>query len=72
MRVLKRPAAKRDLIRHFVWLAENASIGIARRFRDSAQRTFDQLAALPGLGAVTIHHGSQSGLRMWRIRGFEN
>ena len=35
-----REAAKRDLITHFVYLAENASLAVARRFKDAARVTF--------------------------------
>ena len=31
-RVVKREAAKRDLIQHFVYLAEHSSVAVARRF----------------------------------------
>jgi len=33
-RVVKRAAAKRDLTNHFVFLGENASVEVARRFLD--------------------------------------
>jgi toxin ParE1/3/4 len=71
-RISKRPAAKRDLIQHFVWLGENAGIEVARRFLHSAQKSFDDLARRPRMGPIKIHDGSLSGLRMWRVTGFEH
>jgi plasmid stabilization system protein ParE len=38
-RVLKREAAKRDLIHQWVWYAENASIEVADRFLKAADKT---------------------------------
>lgn len=43
-RVLKREAAKRDLIAQWVWYAETASIEIADRFLDAAESTLTLLA----------------------------
>jgi plasmid stabilization system protein ParE len=45
--VFKREAAKRDLIRHFVYLAENASLEVPRRFKDAARDTFIELSEMP-------------------------
>ena len=42
--VLRRGAAKRDLVRHFVYLAESASLEVARRFKDAARDTFVELS----------------------------
>jgi toxin ParE1/3/4 len=49
--VLKRQAARRDLIRHFVYLAENASLEVARRFKDAARVTFIELSKTPEMGS---------------------
>jgi hypothetical protein len=38
--VLKREIAKRDLIRHFVYLADSASLETARRLKEAARRTW--------------------------------
>jgi toxin ParE1/3/4 len=50
-RVLKRVAAKRDLTDHFVFLGENASVDVARRFLDAANVSFHALAKMRELGA---------------------
>ena len=43
-RVYKRPAARRDLIEHYVYLAENAGEQTAERFLAQAEHTFTDLA----------------------------
>jgi len=71
-RVIQRVAAKRDLVDHFVFLGENASIEIARRFLRSANRTFEQLAQTPEIGATrNFLNPHFAGVRMWRITDFE-
>jgi toxin ParE1/3/4 len=71
-RVLKREAAKRDLIGHFVHLAENASLEVARRFKEGARKTFSKLAETPGMGTPgKIRHGRYADVRLWRVGGFE-
>ncbi len=51
-RVLKREAAKRDLIAQWVWYAENAGIEVADRFLQAAEDTLHQLANQPESGAL--------------------
>src|ERR1035438_4334562 len=70
--VLKREAAKRDLITHFVYLAENASLAVARRFKDAARVTFIELSNTPEMGAPgKVRQGKFAGIRLWRVVGFE-
>ena len=70
--VLKREAAKRDLIRHFVYLAENARLEVARRFKDAARDTFIELSEAPEMGSPgKIRQGKFAGARLWRVGGFE-
>ena len=70
--VLKREAAKRDLIRHFVYVAENASLEVARRFKDAAQDAFIELSEAPEMGSPgKIRQGKFAGVRLWRVGGFE-
>lgn len=47
--VTKRELAKADLIEHYVYLAENASIDVADRFLDSADASFTALARQPAM-----------------------
>ena len=71
-RVLNREAAKRDLIRHFVYLAENVSLEVARRFKEAARKTFSERAETPGMGTPgKVHHGRYADVRLWRVGGFE-
>lgn len=53
VRVLKREAAKRDLIAHWVWYAEHADVEVADRFLAAAEKTLRSLAAHPQSGALT-------------------
>jgi toxin ParE1/3/4 len=71
-RVLKRARAIRDLIDHFVFLGENASVDVARRFLRSANSAFEELAQMPQIGASrTFRNPRFAAVRMWPIRGFE-
>jgi toxin ParE1/3/4 len=45
-----RESAKRDLVDHFVYLAENASIETAERFLSRAESSFLDLARHPRMG----------------------
>lgn len=40
-------AARRDLVEHFVYLAENAGIDTAQRFLANAENTFSDLHGSP-------------------------
>jgi len=44
-RVIKRVAAKRDLTDHFVFLGDNASVDVARRFLHACNVSFSSLSA---------------------------
>jgi toxin ParE1/3/4 len=50
-RVLKREAAKRDLISQWVWYAENASTEVADRFLRAADSTLNLLSTQPESGS---------------------
>lgn len=50
-RVVKRQAAKRDLIAQWVWYAETASIEIADRFLNAAESTLTLLETRPESGS---------------------
>jgi len=71
-RVIKRAAAKRDLTDHFVFLGENASVEVARRFLHASNVSFQALAKMPELGVRrTFQNARFSSVRVWPIRGFE-
>lgn len=50
-RAVVRPAARRDLVRHFAYIGENISLETARRFKQAAHFTFNDLARKPRMGA---------------------
>jgi toxin ParE1/3/4 len=71
-RAYRRSAARRDLIRHFVYLAEQATDTSADRFLAEAEASFIELADQPGMGApVTLDRRTLPGLRKWRINQFD-
>ncbi len=51
-KVYQRAAARRDLVEHFVYLAENAGLDTADRFLTNAENTFNELAAHQMIGAT--------------------
>jgi toxin ParE1/3/4 len=71
--VSKRPAAERDLLEHFVTLGERAGEATALRFLEAAEATVAELAAMPHMGrAEDFDNPRLTGMRCWRVRGFEN
>jgi plasmid stabilization system protein ParE len=48
-RIIKRPAAKQDLIEQADYIAQD-NLDAALRFLDAAEKTFAQLARLPRIG----------------------
>jgi toxin ParE1/3/4 len=51
-RIVRRPAARRDLIEAYRYYARKAGRRTADRFFARAEATFQRLAAFPGSGAV--------------------
>jgi toxin ParE1/3/4 len=71
-RVVQRAAARRDFIVHYAYLAENAGIETAQRFRQAVESTYAQLADMPGLGSPgKVRQGRHKGVRLWRVRSFD-
>jgi len=72
-KVYKRAVAKRDLLEHFVYLAENAGIDTADRFLASSEASFHDLAGQPMIGiALTLQRPELAGMRKWRVKDFDN
>jgi len=70
-RAVQRPAARRDFIIHFAYLAENGSVETARRFRTAVETTYQDLAGMPGMGVPgKIPSERHRDVRLWRVRGF--
>ena len=71
-RAVQRPAARRDFIAHYVYLAENAGLDVAKRFRIAVEKTYAELAETPGMGTPgKVRQGKHAGVRLWRVRDFE-
>jgi len=68
-----REQVRRDLVNHFVYLAENVSIAIAERFLASAEASFNELALNPLIGApLTLRKPELAGMRKWRVEDFDS
>jgi toxin ParE1/3/4 len=71
--VHKYAAAKRDLVEHFVYLAENAGLDRAERFLLQVEQSFADLGSYPALGVeVRLPRPEMAGMRKWHVKGFEN
>lgn len=71
--VYRRPSARRDLIAHYRYLAENAGEAIADRFLSQAEASFDDLLKQPKMGApLTLCRSELDGLRKWHVKDFDN
>lgn len=71
--VRQSAAARRDLIDHYVYLAEEAGLNVAERFLAQAQASFAVLAEQPAIGApLELLHPDLAGLRKWRLKDFDN
>lgn len=71
--VQKRATAKRDLVRHYVYLAEAAGIETAERFLLQADESFSNLALHPEMGvALVANRPELVEIRKWHVKGFEN
>jgi toxin ParE1/3/4 len=72
-RAIQRPAARRDFVGHYVYLAEHASLDVAKRFREAVEQTYADLARMPGIGVPhKLRDGRHAGVRLWRVRDFNN
>ena len=72
-KVTQRAAARRDLVEHFVYLAENAGLDVAERFLANAEASFNELAGQPRIGSpLTLRPPELAGLRKWRVKDFDN
>ena len=70
-KISQRAASRRDLLEHFVYLAENAGLDVAERFLNNVEATFAELARQPAIGApLQLKHPALAGIRKWRIKDF--
>jgi toxin ParE1/3/4 len=71
--VSQREAARRDIVEHFVYLAEEAGLDAAERFLTNAEARFNDLAQQPQMGApLTLKRPDLANVRKWRVKGFDN
>jgi toxin ParE1/3/4 len=71
--VHKRSAAKRDLVAHYIYLAENAGLEVAERFLLQTEKSFAALSRHPKMGvALELRRPELTGIRKWPVKGFEN
>ncbi len=64
--------AKRDLVEHFVYLAEHAGMETAERFLIQVDATLADLATYPSLGTeLILFHAELAGMRKWPVKNFE-
>jgi toxin ParE1/3/4 len=65
------PAASRNLDDVEDYLSREAGPDVARRFLDSAENTFEDLARLPEMGRSWLFEsGRLSEVRRWRVKDF--
>ena len=70
--VFKRPAARRDLVAHYVYLAEHAGESVADRFLKQAEVSFAGLTENPEIGAqLHLQRPELANLRRWPVQDFE-
>ena len=70
-RILRRVPAKRDIIEHFVFIAEAGGLETAERFLDSVSNTLEELARMPRMGVLRRFRNPSFGdVRMWRVKDF--
>jgi toxin ParE1/3/4 len=68
--VIKRPQAKRDLMEHADYIAQN-SMDASDRFLKATDKALRQIAEMPGIGASRDFHNPElAGLRVWPVPGF--
>ena len=71
--VRQRAAARRDLVEHFVYPAEQAGLDTAERFLTQAEASFNDLAEQPMMGApLPLKHPDLAGMRKWAVKDFDN
>lgn len=71
-RVFQRVSARRDLVEHYLYLAENAGLEIADRFLVCAEESFTDLARQPNMGSpVPLRAPTLAGMRKWQVRDFK-
>jgi len=72
-KIFQHEQARCDLVEHFVYLAENASIEIAEQFLTNAEASFNELTRNPLIGStLTLRSPELAGMRKWFVNNFNN
>ena len=68
------PEARLDLLEQATYLAENASLEVADRFLEAAEKTVEKLAEMPRVGRIWggLRSETRSNIRVWSVEGFPN
>lgn len=73
LQILRREAARRDLVEHFVYLAEHADISTADRFLEQIEESLAALSSQPRMGSpIHTQRPELAGIRKWPVKDFEN
>jgi toxin ParE1/3/4 len=71
-RIIRRLAARQDLVDIVYHYIREGTPATAHRFRTQAEATFQQLARMPGMGTRWEHeHQALAGLRFLPVSGFK-
>ncbi len=71
MRIIQRPLARFDLIEEADFIEQAYDLDKAKAFLFAANKTFQQLAAMPLIGSSRPELAPEiPDLRQWRIKGF--
>ena len=71
--VQKHSAAKRDLVRHYIYLFDNAGLEVAERLLLQTEKSFVSLSRHPKMGIeLQVRRPQLAGVRKWPVKGFEN
>jgi len=70
---VKHPAALRDVLQHAEYLADRASLAVARRFVSAPEQMISRLSRMPGIGVLWDSKNPHlADLRFFPIGRFRN
>lgn len=73
MKLVVRPAARRDVLLQIAHYMDEFAFSAAERFAAAAERAMEQVRKRPGIGTPrTLANPRLEGLRSWPIPGFED
>ena len=71
--VIVRFLARMDVLEEAEFIEQAYSFDKSNQFIDAAQKTFESLAQMPGMGSPRPDYAPEiPALRQWRIKGFED